>query len=82
LNRERLLRISSPVRVGSALDVDMATRHTMSYNHIVIGIVGIIFTNQGILMRKQQKKDWRIVFFGGITMIVVVILSLVFGFSL
>ncbi len=54
----------------------------MSYNHIVIGIVGIIFTNQGILMRKQQKKDWRIVFFGGITMIVVVILSLVFGFSL
>jgi hypothetical protein len=54
----------------------------MSFSHITIGLVGITFTWQGVLMRKQQKKDWRIVYFGGITMLAVVILSLVFGFSL
>jgi hypothetical protein len=54
----------------------------MSFYHITISLAGISFTSLGILMRKQQKKDWRAFLFGGITMLAVVILSLVFGFSL
>jgi hypothetical protein len=54
----------------------------MNFYQIGIGLVGISFTGLGILMRKQQKRDWRAFILGGITMLAVVILSLVFGFSL
>ena len=54
----------------------------MTFYHISIGLTGICFTSLGIIMRKQQKKDWRAFLVGGIVMLAAVILSLVFGFSL
>jgi hypothetical protein len=54
----------------------------MSFDQICVGIVGISFSGLGLIMRKQQKKDWRAFLFGGITMLVIVVLSLVFGWRL
>jgi hypothetical protein len=54
----------------------------MSFDQICTGLAGISFTGLGILMRKQQKRDWRAFLFGGITMLTIVILSLIFGWSL
>ncbi len=54
----------------------------MSFDQICICIVGISFTGLSVLMRKQQKKDWRAFLFGGITLLIIVILSLVFDWKL
>ena len=42
---------------------------------------GISFTGIGVLMRRQ-KKNWKAFLFGGITLLVLAVLSLLFGFSL
>ena len=42
---------------------------------------GISFTGIGVLMRRQ-KKNWKALLFGGITLLVLAVISLLFGFSL
>ena len=48
---------------------------------IGVGGAGVGFTGLALLMRKQGKT-WLVMFIGGIIMIVLTLLSLVFGFSL
>jgi hypothetical protein len=54
----------------------------MNLDQICVTGTGISFTGLGLQMRKQQNKNWKAFLFGGITMLVLVILSLVFGWSL
>jgi hypothetical protein len=54
----------------------------MSFDQICTGIAGISFTGLGILMWKQQKKSWQAFLFGGITMLAIVVLSVMFSFSI
>jgi len=53
----------------------------MNITHFAIVGVGISFTGLGLILRKQ-KKNWLAFFIGGITMLVLVALSLIFGFSI
>jgi hypothetical protein len=46
-----------------------------------VGGVGVAFVGLALLLRKQGKK-WGVMFFGGIVMLLLLALSLLFGFSL
>lgn len=48
---------------------------------IGVGGGGVAFIGLGLQLRKQGKK-WGVMFSGGIVMLLLVILSLLFGFSL
>lgn len=54
----------------------------MSLDHILVTVVAVCFTGIGVQMRKQQNKQWRAFFFGGVTILAIVILSLIFGWQL
>jgi hypothetical protein len=43
---------------------------------------GISFTGLGLLMRKENKKNWKAFLLGGIAMFLLVVISLVTGLSL
>ncbi len=39
-------------------------------------VMGVSFTCLGLVMRKQHKKNWKAFLFGGIAMLVFVIVSI------
>jgi hypothetical protein len=53
----------------------------MKITHLAIIGTGIGFILIALALR-QQKKNWLPFFIGGVTMLVIIISSLVFGFSL
>jgi hypothetical protein len=44
--------------------------------------VGISFTGLGLVMRRQNQKNWKAFLFGGIAILTLVIISRVFGLSI
>jgi ABC-type proline/glycine betaine transport system permease subunit len=55
----------------------------MTITHVAVIGAGISFTGLGLLMRRAgKKKNWKAFLIGGITMLVLATLSLLFGFSL
>jgi len=54
----------------------------MNLMHISALGAGISFTGLGLLMRKENKRNWKAFLFGGIAMLVLVVISLVTGLSL
>jgi hypothetical protein len=54
----------------------------MSFDQICVTGTGVSFTGLGFIMRKQQKKNWQAFLFGGIMMLAIVVLSLIFGWPL
>jgi uncharacterized membrane protein HdeD (DUF308 family) len=53
----------------------------MNITQIAVVGIGISFSGQGILLRKQQKPHWKTFLIGGIIFLVLGVLSLIFGFA-
>jgi hypothetical protein len=49
---------------------------------LLVLVVGAGFTYIGIDLRKKQKDNWRACLVGGITIMAIVILALIFGWKL
>lgn len=53
----------------------------MELMHVVITGAGVSFIGIGLVLR-TRKKNWRAFFFGGVTLLILVIISLVSGLSM
>ncbi len=54
----------------------------MNLMHLATLGAGVSFTGLGLLMRKENKKNWKAFLLGGVAMLVLVVISLVTGLSL
>ncbi len=54
----------------------------MSIDQICVAGAGVSFVGIGINLRKQQNKQWRAYFFGGLIMLLLVIVASIFGLSM
>lgn len=53
----------------------------MNITQIAVVLIGVSFTGKGILLRKEQKPNWKAFLICGIIFLVLGVLSLMFGFS-
>ena len=73
----------STLRVGGGSAFFVRPHDTfMIIDKLATAGVGISFIGIGITMRKQQNKQWRAYFFGGIVLMVLVVIALIFGLSM
>jgi hypothetical protein len=54
----------------------------MITDKIFPALAGISFIGIGIRLRQKQSKQWRAYFFGGVVLLLLVVLALVFGLSM
>ncbi len=65
--------------MGSELE---SRNENMTLTHLSTFGIGIGFTGVGLLLRKEHKKNWKAFLLGGIAMLVLVFVSLIFGLSM
>jgi hypothetical protein len=76
-----LSRLAPRIWHGSAFFV-RPLRDFMIIERLATTGAGISFIGIGLTMRKRQNKSWRVFVFGGIALLVLVIVSIVFGLSM
>jgi len=54
----------------------------MITDKILPALAGITFIGMGFRLRQKQSIKWRVFFFSGVVLLVIVIVALVFGLNL